>query len=42
VAYEISYERQIVGPLGIRVFGELGKVCRHPDDLGFDGPRDLE
>ena len=37
VAYEISYERQIVDPLGIRVFGELGKVGRHPGDLGFDG-----
>ncbi len=37
VAYELSYERQIVDPLGVRVFGELGKVGRHPGDLGFDG-----
>ena len=37
VAYEISYERQIVDPFGVRVFGELGKVGRNPGDLGFDG-----
>ena len=37
VAYEISYERQIVDPLGVRVFGQLGKVGRQPDDLGFEG-----
>jgi hypothetical protein len=37
VAYEISYERQIVDPFGVRVFGELGKVGRTLGDLGFDG-----
>ena len=37
VAYEISYERRILDPLGIRVFYQLGKVGREPDDLGFDG-----
>jgi hypothetical protein len=37
VAYEISYERQIVDPVGLRVFGELGRVGLHPGDLGFDG-----
>jgi hypothetical protein len=37
VAYELSYERQIVDPFGVRVFGELGKVGRHPGDLGFGG-----
>jgi len=37
VAYELSYERQILDPLGIKIFGELGKVGRHPGDLGFDG-----
>jgi hypothetical protein len=37
VAYEISYERRILDPLGIRVFAQLGKVGREPDDLGFDG-----
>jgi hypothetical protein len=36
VAYEISYERKIVDPLGIRLFGELGKVGLRPGDLGFD------
>ncbi len=36
VAYEISYERRILDPLGIRVFYQLGKVGREPDDLGFD------
>ena len=37
VAYEINYERQIVDPLGIRIFGQLGKVGRNARDLGFDG-----
>jgi len=37
VAYEISYERRILDPLGVRVFGQLGKVGRHPDDLDFTG-----
>jgi len=36
IAYEISYERRILDPLGIRVFAQLGKVGREPDDLGFD------
>jgi hypothetical protein len=36
VAYEISYERRILDPLGIRVFYQLGKVGREPDDLDFD------
>jgi hypothetical protein len=36
VAYEISYERRILDPFGIRVFAQLGKVGREPDDLGFD------
>ena len=36
VAYEISYERKIVDPLGIRVFAELGKVGREPSNLGFE------
>ena len=36
VAYEISYERKIVDPLGMRVFAELGKVGREPSDLGFE------
>jgi hypothetical protein len=36
VAYEISYERRIIDPLGIRVFAQLGKVGREVDDLGFD------
>ena len=36
VAYEISYERKIVDPFGIRIFGELGKVGPNPSDLGFD------
>jgi hypothetical protein len=36
VAYEISYERKIVDPFGVRVFAELGKVGRHLGDLGFE------
>jgi hypothetical protein len=36
VAYEISYERRILDPLGIRVFAQLGKVGREPSDLDFD------
>jgi len=36
VAYEISYERKIVDPLGIRVFAEVGKVGREPSNLGFE------
>lgn len=36
VAYEISYERKIVDPFGIRIFGQLGKVGRNISDLGFD------
>jgi hypothetical protein len=36
VAYEISYERKIVDPVGVRVFAELGKVGRQPGDLGFE------
>lgn len=36
VAYEISYERKSVDPLGIRLFGELGKVGLRPGDPGFD------
>jgi hypothetical protein len=36
VAYEISYERKIVDPVGIRLFGQLGKVGRNIGDLGFD------
>jgi hypothetical protein len=37
VAYEISYDRQIFDPLGIRLFGQLGKVGSHAGDLGFSG-----
>lgn len=37
VAYEINYERQIVDPLGIRIFGQLGKVGPHASDLGPGG-----
>jgi len=37
VAYEVSYERKIVDPIGVRVFAELGKVGRQPGDLGFEG-----
>ena len=37
VAYEISYERKIVDPLGFRVFAEIGKVGGQPGDLGFNG-----
>ena len=37
VAYELSYERQIVDPLGIRIFGQLGRVGLRTSDLGFDG-----
>jgi len=36
VAYEVSYERKIVDPLGIRVFAELGKVARQASDLDFE------
>src|SRR5262249_8367092 len=36
VAYEASYERKILDPLGIRVFAELGKVGRHASDLDFE------
>ncbi len=36
VAYEISYERRILDPFGIRVFAQLGKVGREPDDLDFN------
>src|SRR5207237_6127981 len=35
--YELSYERQIVDPLGIRIFGQLGRVGLRTSDLGFDG-----
>jgi hypothetical protein len=37
VAYEISYERKIIDPLGIRLFGQLGKVGTQVSDLGFNG-----
>ncbi len=37
IAYEISYERQILDPLGFRVFAEVGKVGLQPGDLGFHG-----
>jgi len=37
VAYELSYERQIVDPLGIRIFGQLAKVGAQFNDLGFSG-----
>jgi hypothetical protein len=37
VAYEISYERRIIDPLGIRIFGQLGRVGLRTSDLGFDG-----
>jgi len=37
VAYEISYERQIIDPLGIRIFGQLGRVGLKTSDLGFSG-----
>jgi hypothetical protein len=36
VAYEISYERKIVDPVGVRLFVELGKVGRQAGDLGFE------
>ena len=37
VAYELSYERQIFDPLGIRIFGQLAKVGAQFNDLGFSG-----
>jgi hypothetical protein len=37
IAYEVSYERQIVDPLGFRIFAELGKVGVQPGELGFKG-----
>jgi hypothetical protein len=37
IAYEISYERQIIDPLGFRLFVEAGKVGLQPGDLGFHG-----
>jgi hypothetical protein len=37
IAYEISYERQIIDPLGFRLFAEAGKVGLQPGDLGFHG-----
>jgi hypothetical protein len=37
VAYELNYERQIFDPLGIRLFGQYGKVGTHASDLGFGG-----
>jgi hypothetical protein len=37
VAYELSYERPIFDPLGIRLFGELGRVGLRAGDLGFSG-----
>jgi hypothetical protein len=36
VAYELNYERAIIDPIGIRIFGQLGKVGQHFSDLGFD------
>ena len=35
IVYELFYERKILDPVGIRLFGELGKVGIHPGDLGF-------
>jgi len=37
VAYELSYERQIFDPFGIRIFGQLAKVGAQFSDLGFSG-----
>jgi hypothetical protein len=37
IVYELSYERKILDPFGLRLFGELGKVGLHPSDLGFAG-----
>jgi hypothetical protein len=37
VAYELSYERPIFDPLGLRIFGELGRVGLRAGDLGFSG-----
>jgi hypothetical protein len=37
IAYEISYERKIIDPLGFRVFAEVGKVGLQPGELGFHG-----
>lgn len=36
VAYEASYERQIWDPIGIRIFGQFGKVGGDLSDLGFN------
>ena len=36
VAYELSYERQIFDPLGLRIFGQFGKVGGDASDLGFN------
>jgi hypothetical protein len=35
IVYELFYERKILDPVGLRIFGELGKVGIHPGDLGF-------
>jgi hypothetical protein len=35
IVYELFYERKILDPVGLRLFGELGKVGIHPGDLGF-------
>jgi hypothetical protein len=36
MVYELSYERRIIDPLGLRLFGELGRVGLRPSELGFD------
>ena len=37
IASEISYERKLWDPLGVRIFGELGRVGLRPGDLGCEG-----
>jgi hypothetical protein len=37
IAYEVSYERKIIDPVGLRLFAELGRVGRRASELGFDG-----
>jgi hypothetical protein len=37
LVYELSYERKLLDPVGLRLFGALGKVGSHPSELGFAG-----
>ena len=36
VAFGVSYERRLIDPLGVSVFGQWGKVEQDPGDLDFD------